>query len=107
MYVRQIDAITGSTHPRIECVLYIEMTPPTALVLSLSLVLSTHALATGREEAATSTAAPALSWRLDEDDDGVDYAAVMTAPTSTYNGHIFKLMAQLFRLLRRFSDYLH
>lgn len=80
------------------------MTPPTALVLSLSLVLSTHALATGREEAATSTAAPALSWRLDEDDDGVDYAAVMTA---TYNGHIFKLMAQLFRLLWRFSDYLH
>lgn len=74
---------------------------------SLSLVLSTHALATGQEEAATSTAASAASWRLDEDDDGVDYAAVMAAPTSTYNGRIFKLMAQLFRLPRRFSDYLH
>lgn len=83
------------------------MTPPTALALSISLVLSTHAFASGREEAATSTAAPALSWRLDEDDDGVDYAAVMAGPTSTYNGRIFKLMTQLFRLLRRFSDYLH
>lgn len=39
LYVRQIDAITGSTHPRIKCVLYIEMTPPTAIVLSLSRAL--------------------------------------------------------------------
>lgn len=74
---------------------------------SRSLSLSCSRRMRWQEEAATSTAASAASWRLDEDDDGVDYAAVMAAPTSTYNGRIFKLMAQLFRLPRRFSDYLH
>lgn len=78
-YVRQIDAITVSTHPQFVCALYSGiLTPPTSrLSFSHTDARSRRMRWPSPEPAATSmlAAAAAASWRLDVDDDGVDYSS--------------------------------
>lgn len=76
-YVRQIDAITVSTHPQFVCALYSgNLTPPTSrLSFSHTDARSRRMRWPSPEPAATSMLAAAASWRLDVDDDGVDYSS--------------------------------